>query len=98
MQKRLPKNITNTIYDILVADGGASERQRDEFISACEDGITEFRFKGLLGFGGKFWINGAKWYVNCHREDDNVRRQAVIAKINRRLESLKLFHEFSIGE
>ena len=47
-------NLANRIYDVLVAEAGASEYFRQDFL--YHFGTHEFRFGGDLGFGGKFWI------------------------------------------
>jgi len=46
----------NSIYDILVELGGASERDRSSFVFHHTKGdCNEYRFQGKFGFGGKFW-------------------------------------------
>ena len=77
-------------YDILVQECGAKEDDRDSFIAYCkENGETrEWRFCGSLGFGGKFWRNNGKLYVNCYREDENPYRQMTILRANDRLSEL----------
>lgn len=77
------------VWVILEEYAGASRSTRDEFMyAATVAGITEFRFGGLLGFGGKFWINCGRWYVNCYREDELPSRLMLIAAINEKLEEL----------
>ncbi len=45
----------NLVYNILVADGGANERDRPEFVEYCiGEGGSEYRFMGKFGFGGKY--------------------------------------------
>jgi hypothetical protein len=96
----ITKEIADRIYDILVAHAGASDRPgawspRQEFawcVNADRGmGTIEFRFGGLLGFGGKFWNWGEKWYVTCYREDleDHPERAEAIRKTNAALAELR---------
>jgi hypothetical protein len=51
----------------------------------------EYRFCGALGFGGKFRNNGNNNnipHVDCYREDQTPKRQAMIAAANKRLREL----------
>lgn len=65
--KLLSKEVANKIYDVLVSEGGAREDERPDFIyhhCIYEHGCTEWRFRGHLGFGGKYkssW-NGISYY------------------------------------
>lgn len=51
--------------------------------------LSEYRFIGSLGFGGKFWRNNGRWYVTAYREDLTPERQAVIDATNAALTALK---------
>jgi hypothetical protein len=81
------------VYNILVEEGAWPDplpRQRADFIS----GITrpefiEYRFIGMLGFGGKFWDSHGKWFVSCYPEDRTPERDAMIVAANVRLEQLR---------
>ena len=87
----------NKVYDILVEeceayDGG---HERENFLyhqmkeTTPDDPYsgppTEWRFQGALGFGGKFWRNNGKLYVNCYSEDSCPEREEMIEKANKRL-------------
>jgi hypothetical protein len=48
----------------------------------------QFRFGGLLGFGGKFWVNNGKIYVSCYIDDKNEERESVIEVTNAALQDL----------
>ena len=50
-------------------------------------GISEYRFCGSLGFGGKVW-RGPPPYVTCYREDETPAIKARMEKANRRLTAL----------
>lgn len=48
------------VWDILVKHAGANEKDRGPFVRMCLEKdplrrLTEYRFCGRLGFGGKFW-------------------------------------------
>lgn len=60
--------------------------------------VTEWRFGGLLGFGGKFWRTsghrpdgtwGEQWRVDCYIEDETPERRAIIDAANERLWQLQ---------
>lgn len=56
----------NTIYDLLVKIGGASESQREDFVYYhCERRTNEWRFCGYLGYGGKYFSahNRVSYYI-----------------------------------
>lgn len=85
--------IADRIWDILVVYVGASERQREDFASwFLENTGPEYRFIGSLGFGGKFWNNANKWYINCYAEDETVERKESIKMVNKLLFELKEKH------
>ena len=46
-------------------------------------GVTQ----GTLGFGGKFYDTGRRWYVSCYPEDATAVRRATIASVNAALEA-----------
>jgi hypothetical protein len=87
----------NAIYDVLVEHAGASEHAREEFVLTQTDRhVTEYRFQGALGFGGKFWRTTGlrredpdlKWSVSAYPEDMSPERQQVIDAVNRALAAL----------
>jgi hypothetical protein len=81
----------NAIYDILVKTCGAREADRAEFVLAQTDGVvTEWRFCGHLGFGGKFWRNGGRIYVSCYPEDMSPKRKEILSAANIALATLNL--------
>jgi len=79
----------SAVYDILVSVAGAPEGLRMDFVHhhtrtpICE----EYRFQGMLGFGGKFYSCDMR--VSCYREDDTPQRIAVIQATNEALAALK---------
>ncbi|MEE9214881.1 MAG: hypothetical protein V3U54_08825 [Thermodesulfobacteriota bacterium] len=78
------------IFNLLVKHAGAFEGDRTSFLYAQidrEHPCREFRFCGKLGFGGKFWNNNEKLYINCYNEDENPKRNRIIKKVNRLLEA-----------
>ena len=68
----------------------AQESLREQFIHSVtkEPPSTEFRFGGLLGFGGKFYYRRDRLYVACYPEDINVVRAEAIQKANAELDGL----------
>jgi hypothetical protein len=54
----------------------------------------EWRFQGLLGFGGKFWNEYSygekrpKWRVSCYTEDENPKTDKIIKETNEKLYTL----------
>lgn len=86
---KITEELADRIYDILVKDAGAYEPDRSGFVHRqSNERITEWRFCGSLGFGGKFWNNNGRLYVSCYREDSTPEREAIIEKVNAQLEEL----------
>ena len=75
------KEFYEQIWDILVEYAGANKGSDDKelFVLAFLDGdknsSREYRFQGLLGFGGKFWrydrspYSKVPFYVTYYPED-----------------------------
>jgi hypothetical protein len=80
----------NEIYDELVSVCGAPKGYRADFIASYtrERYPTAWRFQGKLGFGGKFWVRGDQWFVNCYKEDITPERQEIIDVANKVLEEI----------
>ena len=87
----LSEEIANEVYNVLVQECGA--RDDNTFISErlafvmrqTREHIREWRFMGDLGFGGKFWNNNGRFYVNCYPEELNDEKQRMIDRANARL-------------
>lgn len=79
------------IWGILVREAGADPEGFSQFLAVATEPnrlkrCLEYRFIGLLGFGGKVWLhNGPFPYVNCYREDENPERRRIIDKTNEAL-------------
>lgn len=85
----MTRETADKIFDILMDTTGVKEVQRGEFLHHRDD-IIEFRlYTGQLGFGGKFWNNGGRWYVTCYRESETPDILGRIARANERLVRLK---------
>jgi len=72
-------------YAVLVEHAGAIPSDRDNFVYHClkdDHPLTEWRFSGKLGFGGKFRRLRQKVYVDCYPEDETSERKAIIQKVN----------------
>lgn len=66
---RLPEDIAEKIYDVLVEHTGAPEQYRVAFIyTFCNNEEpykpTEFRVCAKWGMAGKFWWNNNRFYVS----------------------------------
>lgn len=74
------------IYDVLVEVCGAPEGQdRREDFARHWPGCVEYRFGGLLGFGGKVYWTGGRLYVNCYPEDRTPERATMIERASAHL-------------
>jgi hypothetical protein len=81
----------NEVYDILMKQAGAiGGWQRESFVFHFmqSEPPREWRFQGLLGFGGKFWRNDGRIYVNCYSEDRTPARERMIEATNKALDEL----------
>lgn len=90
-EKNMTKERANEIYDILVQECRAPDEEHDRtyfVLTQTKEKITEWRFCGALGFGGKFWRNCGKIYVTCYLEDETPERKAMIEAANKRLAAL----------
>jgi hypothetical protein len=91
----LSEEAANEVWDLLVEMGGAPKRDdpRTHFVS-CQtgEGIREWRFQGLFGYGGKFYRDHNKWRVGHYREDDSPERNKIRDEINAKLDELYLKH------
>jgi len=78
------------IYDILCECCGALDGNRRNFIFTHDwEGCREYRFQGVLGFGGKFRNEPDLWFVSCYSEDATPERQAIIDLANEKLAKLR---------
>lgn len=86
--KLFSKEAANAIFTILVEHAGAQEDQRELFVWAITlNEAREYRFQGLLGFGGKvYWTTTTAPHISCYEEERTPARVAVIADVNARLE------------
>ena len=84
----MTETLAQRVYDVLVAEAGASTQGRVDFLRAHVDADTrEYRFCGRLGFGGKFWVE--RFAVSCYSEDLTPEREAIIARTNAALAALR---------
>jgi hypothetical protein len=92
----MTEKTANKIYDILVEHAGASESMRQTFVYDHTNPklkrflrVTEWRFQGKLGFGGKLWIDGNRIYIDCYQEDEDKEKLDIIKKVNELLKEFK---------
>lgn len=76
----------NAVYDILVADVGALESQRTQFVHECTRGCREYRCCHVFGFGGKF--RPETMTVDYYSEDQTPDRDRIQAAVNEKLAKL----------
>lgn len=83
----ITENTANRIYDLLVEICDAPDEQRLLFVAYVtrEKPRMEWRFSGLLGFGGKVYINRTEIMVRCYPEDETPARREAIDKANKLL-------------
>lgn len=86
---RVNEETANRLYDIVVKTCGAVDTEfwRHDFVmSAMVNGISEYRFGGHLGMGGKLYSR--PWRVSCYRDDRSPDRDAMIESANRQLKDI----------
>lgn len=91
----LTESAANAVWDLLVAEGGASptEDARQQFVyHQTTAPCREYRFGGLFGFGGKFYKEWKAWRVDCYREDETEERKKARESINTKLVELYQRH------
>ena len=76
----LTKEEAERIYTLLVQEAGALESERVDFV--CHRSATEWRFRGKLGFGGKFYNTASGMRVSCYPEDMTEERETIIKWVN----------------
>lgn len=93
---RRPMNLTadeaGAVYDLLVSKCGAYARDKDGFVHHHADISaswgSEWRFGGLLGSGGKFYVTSNRWYVSNYSEDTGPEENLIIAETNAVLQQM----------
>ena len=105
MPNKMSVEMANEVYDILVAECLAQDREeaydRFGFIQAQTEGqyfTYEFRFCGALGFGGKFWVNDNRLYVTCYPESETPEINEMISKANERLAAAHKKYNYNMHE
>lgn len=90
-------------YDILIREAGARPVDRIAFVThlSKERPATEYRFQGLLGFGGKFRLRASEAVphrVDCYPEDLNPARRLIIDRTNQALAALDAADRSDYGD
>lgn len=82
----IDKEKANKAYDILIKECGArdTDDDREDFVRyATSDHAYEYRFSGLLGFGGKCYFSGDQsMVVGMYIEDSTPERMAMQIRAN----------------
>ena len=91
--RTLTEELANKIYDYLVKEIRAQESDRRSFVNTMinEKPTNEWRFQGVLGFGGKFWNEHNRFRVSKYPETGCARHEWVVAKAN--LHFMNLYKE-----
>lgn len=85
----LDETAAHRVWDVIVEKAGARESDREDgvrYLTTASDFAHEFRFIGLLGFGGKvrFSDEHGAW-IDCYREDRDEVKDAILSHVNERL-------------
>ncbi len=96
MPQPLTTDQANAVYDVLVEHVGAVAdgnwwRENFVYVQTAEV-VSEYRFQGALGFGGKFRRSGwgDRWRVDCYEEDLTNERRQMIDRANEALAELRM--------
>ena len=103
MNKQIPTELAEKIYNILVEHAGVidMESNKQPFLYHQngkvsrynpDGGCREYRFQGALGFGGKFYNCNGKFYVSAYSEDTGDKEQKIIDTVNELLKPI--YEEF----
>lgn len=86
----MTREFSNKVYDVLVALGGAVESERETFLyhhsGSCYT-VTEWRFQGKFGFGGKY--RSERNEIDYYPEDLTKDREELRTKINTELSKIR---------
>lgn len=89
--RTLTQDRAMAIYDVLVRKCGAEESGRGSFVYFQTKGTyipNEWRFCGILGFGGKFWNTTLQWYVSAYEENLDAETRLIVAETNEILQKM----------
>jgi len=81
------KTFYSSVYDLLI-EYGAYPSHKDSFVEDhTGEGCSEWRFMGVLGYGGKY--RQLRNEVDCYPEDETPERKEIVKEINAKLALLK---------
>jgi hypothetical protein len=92
--EREKKMTAEDLWKVIEKHCGAEEGMKNDFIRDAKEALDrrerlEYRFKGLLGFGGKLWLDmDGRARVSCYSEDETPERVATMATANKMLQRL----------
>jgi hypothetical protein len=82
-------DIANSIVDILVEHCGVNANRRKTIVDDLMWGkLTEYRFQGNLGFGGKLNYNNSKIYISYYLEDKTPEKELMVEIANNKLSEI----------
>lgn len=91
----LSEAVANAIYEILVEECGApvaGVTGQEYFVAWLtrepSGRLSEYRFQGMIGFGGKIYFSANQFYVSCYQEEETPYVNMQIAAANARLQAL----------
>lgn len=91
----LDAELAGKIYDILVEKCRAPADEKSSFVHSHTERphtCTEWRFCGLLGFGGKFRNHSDRLFVDCYRENEDPETLTIMAETNEAIFKLYVEH------
>jgi hypothetical protein len=82
MVKGMTESQAKGVYGVLVSIAGANIEDEESFVShfSQKETTNEWRFRGHLGFGGKFRYPSIS--VDCYPEDSTPEREVIVEKTN----------------
>ena len=89
-QVPMSEDKANQIYTVLTNFAGARDTERDDFVyhfSKAKEMPNEWRFRGNLGFGGKYWPKRNQ--VSYYSEDSTEKFQELKTTIDKELKKVE---------
>lgn len=91
-QAALSDEGARSVYALLLLLGAPASAEANfifQFTQSPGTVPSEWRFQGMLGGGGKLYLERERWRVGCYKEDDTPERIEKIAAANALLDLLR---------
>lgn len=90
-QRALSAEGARAVFAVLLLLGASPSSKENFIYQFTQSGHVpgEWRFGGVLGGGGKLYLESERWRVGCYREDDTPERTAKITAANEVLDVLR---------